>query len=183
MKHLYRHFLDSYRLDTVEDGREFLAVTESLLRTPELRALSHCRHHKSVSRLQHVQSVAYLTYLICREKGLRAEEAARAALLHDLFYYDTLTYRKKPRRLLYRHPQIALANAMRIYPIHELEEDVITRHMWPLSRPPRTREGRIVSGMDKYCALREFFFSRRIVRRKKKNGKEKDRDRKTETYP
>lgn len=131
-------------------------MTEGLRKDPSLACLAEYRHHLSVSRLQHVTSVAYLSFLICKKKGLRAEEACRGALLHDLFYYDR-DHRGGPSFLYFRHPAIALENASRLISLDEVSEDVILHHMFPLTRRrPRTKEGRIVSRMDKYCAVHEF---------------------------
>ena len=74
MKQLFRHYCDSFRLDSTPDGREFLTLTATLREEPAIRALAAYRHHMSVSRLQHVTSVAYLSYLLCKKRGLCAEE-------------------------------------------------------------------------------------------------------------
>lgn len=159
MKHLYYHYHESFHLPSAAYGTDFLDAVGDLLSLPEVASLSEYRHHLSVSRLQHVMSVAYLSYLLCLENGLCAREAARAALLHDLFYYDRKNRTGAPHFLLYRHPRIARENARCLLTMGLLEEDIIGRHMWPLSPRPRTREGRIVSRMDKYCAMQEFFSS------------------------
>ena len=159
-KQLFRRYLDSFRLASTHEGTEFLSLVSDLIERPEVAKLDGIRHHYSVSRLQHAKSVAYLSYLHCRRRGLAAEEVARAALLHDLFYQHSHS-EEKPRLLLCRHPAIALENARALTPLTKTGEDVIARHMFPFGLPPRTREGRIVSRMDKYCAVQEFF--RRIV--------------------
>lgn len=159
MKHRFQHYLDSFHLDSIPQGREFLALTEKLRNDPSFACLAEYRHHLSVNRLQHVTSVAYLSFLACRERGLCAEDACRGALLHDLFYYDR-NHKGAPAFLYFRHPAIALENASRLYALSEIDEDVILHHMWPLTlHRPKTKEGRIVSLMDKYCAIHEFFNS------------------------
>lgn len=42
----------------------------------------------ATSRFQHSLNVSYYSFIICRKFGLDAYSAARAGLLHDLYYYD-----------------------------------------------------------------------------------------------
>ena len=160
MKHrLFPRYRESFYLEESPKGKEFLALTEELLASPAVKRLEEIVHHYSVSRLQHAKSVAYISYLRCLEKGLCAEETAKAALLHDLFY----RHRKedgKEKGLLFRHPAIALKNAKNLLTLSPIGEDIILRHMWPFGALPRTREGRLVSYIDKYCAIHEFLASR-----------------------
>ena len=169
MKPIHELYKESFSPEKTEDGRAFLSLVHPLLFHPAVSILSTYRHHMSTHRLQHVLSVAYLTYHICREKGLATEEACHAALLHDLFYFDRMRG-DAPRLPWMRHPAIAWDNARALYPFTEVGEDIIRCHMWPLTRRlPRTKEGQIVSWADKYCAMREFFRSFRApfyIRRK-----------------
>ncbi len=159
MKPLFELFCESFDLEASEDGRAFLSLVRPLLSLPDVEALHGFCHHMSVSRLQHVRAVAYISYHICREKGLRVTETCYAALLHDLFFFD----HKKGERIPHawrRHPAIAWENAKRLCAFSEVGEDIICRHMWPLTRGvPKTKEGKIVSWVDKYCAMQEFFLS------------------------
>ncbi|MBQ8175075.1 MAG: HD domain-containing protein [Clostridia bacterium] len=157
MKSINEIYRESFYLENTEDGRAFLAIVRPLLHHPAVHILSTYRHHMSTDRLQHVTSVAYLAYHICREQGLAVEEVCHAALLHDLFYFDS-ERGDAPRFPWVRHPVIAWENARELYPFTEVGRDIICHHMWPLTlHLPRTREGRIVSWADKYCAMREFF--------------------------
>ena len=52
----------------------------------------------------------------------------------------------------------ALANARERFSLTEKEEDIILRHMWPLTiTPPRFPESYVVVMFDKYCSLMETF--------------------------
>lgn len=64
-----------------------------------------------MDRLQHITSVAYLTFRVCRHFGLDYRKAARAATMHDLFYYDWHENDWSHRPHGYRHPKFAAANA------------------------------------------------------------------------
>jgi uncharacterized protein len=55
------------------------------------------------------------------------------------------------------HPRIAVANAKKHFSINDIEEDIIKKHMWPLTIvPPRYKESYIVSFADKYLSSKEF---------------------------
>ncbi|MCD8018619.1 MAG: hypothetical protein LUF92_03280 [Clostridiales bacterium] len=57
----------------------------------------------------------------------------------------------------YRHPMIAADNAKQDYGINDIEENIIKRHMFPLTPiPPKYKEARIVCIADKYCAVLEY---------------------------
>ncbi len=159
MKSLFAHYLDSFHLDRTSNGQEFLSLSADIRSHPAFIRLGEFSHHYSVSRQQHVTSVAYLTYLVCLERGLASRAACRAALLHDLFYYDR--QHRGPRFLYFRHPKMALKAAAQLGIEDALHQDIILHHMWPLTyRMPKTAEGRIVCYLDKYCAIHEFLASR-----------------------
>ncbi len=92
-------------------------------------------------------------HISCNEKDL-----IRGALLHDYFLYDWHEKdEKEPHRLHgFYHPGTALRNARREYVLTKRQEDIIKKHMWPLTVvPPACREAWIVSAADKYCSLME----------------------------
>ena len=54
------------------------------------------------------------------------------------------------------HPGRALVNAKKEYVVTKKQEDIIKKHMWPLTVvPPMCREAWIVTTADKYCSLLE----------------------------
>jgi len=76
-------------------------------------------------------------------------------LLHDLFFYDWL--REGPRLHGFRHPNICLKNARKITSLSRKEEDIIKKHMWPLTIiPPFYKESFIVSLVDTFCSTRDY---------------------------
>ena len=55
--------------------------------------------------------------------------------------------------------RIALENARKVMPLTKKEENIILRHMWPLTViPPVYPEAWIVSMVDKYCCTKDYFF-------------------------
>lgn len=149
-------------MDFTRGAKAFYACIEDLYTTPEVQSLAQYEQHLEINRLQHITSVSYLSYLICRKLGLRYREAARGAILHDLFYYDWRDKYSHPRPHAYLHPGIALKNARALCGdrLTAVEANAIQRHMWPLTVvPPKHAEGLVVSLSDKYCAMYELYLS------------------------
>lgn len=162
MGKLYKEYLKTYAL-TKENSDGFIDVVSDIYYSPEVQSLAQYEQHMDIDRLRHVTGVAYLAYKTCRHFGLDYEKAARAAAMHDLFYYDWHEgdTGKWHHGHGYKHPRYAALNAAELVEgISEHELKIIRRHMWPLTIvPPTTAEGMIVSLSDKYCAVREFFYS------------------------
>ncbi|MBW2345619.1 MAG: phosphohydrolase, partial [Deltaproteobacteria bacterium] len=73
----------------------------------------------------------------------------------DLFFYDWL--REGPRLHGFRHPAIAHRNARKIATLSKKEEDIIKKHMWPLTLlPPCYAESFIVCMVDTFCSVRDY---------------------------
>ncbi len=143
------------RRDAQVRMQAFLEIVASLLDHPEVRALEDYRHHYWKNRLEHSLEVAWISYRLARRLGLDATMTARGALLHDLFHYDWL--REGPRGHGFRHPRIALENARGITELTAKEENIILRHMWPLTPvPPLYPESWIVSAIDTLCCTRDY---------------------------
>ena len=137
---------------------EYLEAVADLLENALVRGMAAYPQHGGVSCLLHSVRVSYLSYRRCRRQGLDARAAARGGLLHDFFLYDWHTYRPKRGERLhgFAHPQKALDNAKQLFSLTPAEEDIILRHMWPLTwTPPATPEGWAVTLYDKYVSLLE----------------------------
>ena len=105
----------------------------------------------------HCIFVSYLSFSICKKFHLNAVAAARAGLLHDLYLCNWSQTNIGPWKRLLIHPQIALRNA-EIHGLSDLEKDIISKHMWPLTlrKVPRHRESVVVNLADKICACTEM---------------------------
>ena len=91
---------------------------------------------------------------------LKVNEKAliRGALLHDYFLYDWHIKRKGHHFHGFTHPATALRNAEKEYNLGDIERNIISRHMFPLTVvPPMCREAWLVCLADKYCAVKETF--------------------------
>lgn len=123
-----------------------------------MEAKEHIQHGDT-SVYMHSLAVAYVSFAIIRRFNWKVNVAALivGALLHDYFLYDW--HIDAPYSLHgYKHPRKALANAKRDYTIGPIEENIIKRHMFPLTpTPPTTREGFVVCIADKICSTYEVF--------------------------
>jgi len=134
---------------------EFMNAARPLLENQALKAISQFDHHRGKTRLEHVKEVAYLSFLWGRRLSLDCNAIVRGGLLHDLFYYDWL--HEGPRLHGFRHPNIALKNARKVTCLSKKEEDIIKKHMWPLTIiPPFYKESLIVSIIDTFCSARDY---------------------------
>ena len=114
------------------------------------------QHTPSVNCLGHCLFVSYLSFRLCRLLGLRSAEAARGALMHDMFLYDQHQHENRMKHLV-THPAVALGNAEACFELSEVERDAIYSHMWPITlhSRPQSREAAVVCLMDKVCAIAE----------------------------
>ena len=162
MSSLYQTYCKAYRLNKENDDG-FFDVVGDLYYSDEVQSLKQYEQHLEIDRLQHITSVSYVAYMLCKKFGLDYESAAVGAVMHDLFYYDWRDGETGKWHKLhgYKHPKYAALNAKELYPaMTKKQSDIIRSHMWPLTlRIPNTLEGLVVSLSDKYCATRELLYS------------------------
>ena len=146
--------------ERVLEQKEFEAIYWSLLQKSGLGRIAQFPQHGSTSRLMHSVAVAYYSYFLAKATGLSFhwEDLVRGALLHDYFLYDAQDGDPAHRWHWTRHPRIAAENAKKELDLTAIEEDTIRAHMFPLTvKPPKYREGVVVSLVDKACSVYEFF--------------------------
>lgn len=143
---------------------EFYGHVAPILSHTKVQVLDNYTQHRNYTRLRHCIDVAYCSFIIAKLLNWDSRSAARAGLLHDMYFntdYDTDKWQH-----LTDHPYEALENAKTICALNEIEEDAILKHMWLCTlSPPRYKEGFVVTFVDKFCALRELsanVFSRGI---------------------
>ncbi len=144
----------------VLDHYLFQNYYRKLLAVSDLGRIAQYPQHGSTSRLLHCIAVAYYSYRFALFIRLtfHFEELVRGALLHDYFFYDAQDGDPAHKGHWSRHPAIALENAGQKLALTRIEEDIIVKHMFPLTRrPPRYRESVLVSLADKACSVYEFF--------------------------
>lgn len=114
--------------------------------------------HGTCSVYEHCLRVAGLSCRIAARLPGTADmdSLMRGALLHDYFLYDWHEKDSSHRLHGFFHPGKALENAREDFLLTAREEDIISRHMFPLTPiPPITREAWIVCMADKICSLQE----------------------------
>ena len=158
MMKMHRAIGSKRNLVNDKKAKEYFSFVEDLLENEVVKQMKKFKHHYGTTCYQHSINVSYYNYLFCKKFGLDAKAGARAGLLHDLFLYDRKVYiRTKGERMHgFRHPKIALDNANFHFDLSKREEDIIEKHMWPLTLElPKYSESYVIALVDKYCAVAE----------------------------
>ena len=121
--------------------------------------------HGKINIYVHSLRVAYICYYWVKKYHLHIDEKAliRGALLHDYFLYDWHDKEHEHKRPHgFFHPSAALCNAKQDFILTRKEENIIQRHMFPLTLiPPGCKEAWLVCMADKVCSTRETVRERR----------------------
>lgn len=164
-------------LKTIEKAKqdiEFNAILQDLLNDEMVIKMKQYKQHYDTSTFEHCLNVAYLSYLFCKKLGWDYRSMARASMLHDLFLYDWRNSHKKVKCLkhglhAFAHPKIALENAKKLCVLNEKEQDIILRHMWPVTITlPKYKESFLITFVDKFSAIQEsFFYYGKMIKQKR----------------
>jgi uncharacterized membrane protein len=132
---------------------DYVAAVADLLADERVRSMANLGHHDD-SVLHHSLTVSQVSFALAKKYDCDAVSTARGAILHDFFLYDWRTDRVAHHAT--GHPKTALRNAKARFVLNPIEEDIILKHMWPLTRGFfRYRESFIVSLVDKIVSARE----------------------------
>ena len=148
------------RADRLLRAHSIAVEMEALIREAGLIRCAAFVQHGDTSCLLHCVAVAYYSAAILDLLRIRYDRRAlvRGALLHDFFLYDWHNHSRAPgeRMHAFSHPVAARENARRHVRLSPKEENIILRHMFPVTVvPPACREGLVVCLTDKCCALYE----------------------------
>lgn len=146
-----------------EIHRKIHNQARDILRSRNYAQTKYHIQHGTMSVRQHTINVARCSIAMSEQLnklGIYCNQRAliRGALLHDYFLYD---WHDKDHLEIHNlhgfyHPSIALDNAKKEYELSKLEQDIIKKHMWPLTViPPMCREAWVVTAADKYCSTLE----------------------------
>lgn len=140
-------------------ANEFRAIIKDIVENDTVQQMRNFRQHYDTSCFEHCYKVALISYIICKKLNLDYISAARAGMLHDLFLYDWRIHEPGRKRFhAFHHPRIALNNSLKIFSLNKKEQDIILKHMWPITViPPKSIEAFIITFVDKYCALLESY--------------------------
>lgn len=156
------------KMSPAELSTDYLCCVSEIIDHEDVRSMKKYNQHRGVDCLKHSMNVSIVSYLICRRLGLDYRSAARGGLLHDFFLYDW--HKGNPHGGLhaFQHPKIAAVNASKSFSLNNREQDVIKKHMWPLTVSlPKYPETFVVILVDKFYCVREAFKSgnHKVLRR------------------
>lgn len=140
----------------------FLMQADEMLQQEKLQDMKKYIQHGNTNTYTHCMAVSYYSYLILRRLPLKldAKSVIRGAMLHDFYLYDWHLPRKSPKLHGFAHPALALKNSRKYFRLNRIEENIIEKHMWPLTltRFPTSREAFLVCMVDKLCSLTETLY-------------------------
>lgn len=151
---------------------EFYLLIEDLISNETVQKMKEFKQHYNTSTYEHCFNVAFISYKICKKLGLDYKAAARGGMLHDLFLYDWRNSQKilnLERKHAFIHPKIALKNASELFDLTKKEQDIIVKHMWPVTLSlPKYLESYIITFVDKYSAIQEscMFYNTYLSKKK-----------------
>ncbi|HCX04542.1 MAG TPA: phosphohydrolase [Clostridiales bacterium] len=155
---------------------KFAKICRPIIEHKEFAKMKSIKHHNE-SVYNHVVDVAYRSYKIASALNLDIKSTIRGALLHDFYLYK---FNKKLRLSLVldsflhavNHPRIALENSRKHFTVNDKESNIILSHMFPV-RIPKYREAWIVSFVDKFLAVFEYYLNfKKIIFKDKKGVKQ-----------
>lgn len=132
---------------------------EGITNHEEVLRMKSFIQHGDTSTYDHVLAVTRLAFLLSRRLPFSFQEKSlvKGALLHDFYLYDWHVRDSGRKRFHgFHHAKTAHRNAKKYFTLSPLEEDIILKHMWPLTPlPPRYRESYLVSLADKIVSIRD----------------------------
>jgi uncharacterized protein len=150
------------RLITLTEKRVFISIIKELLQVQQVLEMHRYIQHGNTSTLSHCLTVAYYSYRLALWLPMRFEYRSliRGAVLHDFYLYDWHIPDQSHRLHGFVHPRFALKNARRFFHLDPIEEDIILKHMWPLTLRtfPACRESLLICIVDKLCSLAETLY-------------------------
>ncbi len=152
----------------LDSTNDYNVIVRDLINNELVIKMKDYIQHGNTTCYQHCVNVSYYSYIISKRLKLDYLSAARAGLLHDFFLYDWHNLNEKVPLFKmhgFTHPQKALDNAKKHFELNEKEEDIILKHMWPLTvKLPKYKESLIIIIVDKVCCISEFFKEKKWFR-------------------
>ena len=136
---------------------EFEDIIKDIVSNDTVLSMKKYRQHFSTNCFEHSYNVARMCYNIAKKFKLDYISITRAGMLHDLFLYDWRDPKVDRKGFhAFTHGECACRNAKKIFNLSEKEQDMIKKHMWPVTLiPPKSIEGFVLTFVDKYCAVKE----------------------------
>ncbi len=136
--------------------KEFYDIYNEFYQNDKYKRLREDVHH-GLSKMKHIERVARYSFYISKMLKMDYMSATRGAFLHDFFLNEEVD-KSNFKHYLELHPNVALKNAIENFNINNIEKDIISKHMYPISKKtPTYRETLVVSICDKVASIYEFF--------------------------
>ena len=139
----------------------FYFLIKDIVKSDNFKEMKKYKHHKNTNLFRHSIKVAYLCYKhhIKHKMKIDIKEFVQGALLHDYYLYNLHGDQIKHKLHLYKHPRVALNNAIKNFPdLTATQQDMILRHMFPITPlPPKTIAGFLVCFYDKVASIDDRF--------------------------
>ena len=137
---------------------EFQNIIRELIENDTVKSMEKYNQHCDTNCFEHCYHVSYICYKVCKKLKLDYKAAARAGMLHDLFLYNWRENQEDIKGLhAFTHGNTACKNASKLFDLSDKEKDMIKTHMFPVTIiPPKSREGFILTIVDKYCTVAEL---------------------------
>ena len=135
---------------------EFLEIIDEFINNKKVLSMKDYIQHCDVNCFDHCLDVANTSYRVAKKLKLDYVSVTRAAMVHDMFLYDWHQKENRHSGHAYKHPKIACMNALTEFKLSDKELDMMEKHMWPIAKGlPSSKEGFVLTFVDKYCTLKE----------------------------
>ena len=151
----------------VEEVPEFLNIAKELLGDARVWDMQKYIQHGSISCLEHSFVVSYYSFTLVRKLRMSCDERSlvRGALLHDIFYMTGMRQRIGTDCMAFA-TLFCESQCIARFSISEREQEIIRKHMWPLTViPPMCREAWVVNAVDTASGIVEVLAEYRIFKR------------------
>ena len=154
----YIKYKDYIKCKIINNKKVYYSLFSEFNSVNKYRKLKSIVHHGD-NRLDHINRVAKISFLISKALGLDYISCTRGAMMHDFFTIDDINRGSiKYRKYLNNHSYKALSNSLDYFEVNEVEEDIILSHMYPLCKnKPSYKESHVVCICDKIVSIYEFF--------------------------
>ena len=142
----------------MKNREEFENIIKDIKENETVNLMKNYRQHFNTSCYEHCYNASYYCFLIAKKLHWDYISVTRAAMLHDLFLYDWRKRENNRKGLhAFTHGNTACQNACKLFNLTEKEQNIIKRHMFPVTLiPPKSKEGLLLTLIDKYCGLIEI---------------------------
>lgn len=138
-----------------KDFYNFIVEFGYIINHPIYKLLKEESHHGD-NRYDHSIRVGINVYKFCRYYDIPYHNITVAALLHDFFFNKDLGDVTVKQELT-EHPKISVLNARKYFRVNNEICEMIRTHMYPVTLDrPTTKEGLILSSIDKMVSTKEF---------------------------